>query len=77
VERRIRELQEYSYDDESDSSVQIQALPGSVVNVRASLADSDAPTSTRSRERKKLAVRIVGALLGLATIIKAIWEATR
>jgi len=55
--------------------VQIQALPGSVVNVRASRPDSDAPMT--AADWKKTAIRVAGALVGLATLIKAIWEATR
>jgi len=75
LQRRIRELREYSGDDDPDSSVQIQALPGSVVNVRASSPDSDRPLSVK--DWKKTAVRIAGALVGLATMVKAIWEATK
>lgn len=77
MERRIRGLRAYSGDDE-DTSVTgnhgIVAMPGSTVVLRP---DSEAPLSERTRAWRKTAVRVVGALMGLATVIKAIWEATR
>jgi len=74
VERRIRELQQYSSDDDPDSSVQIQALPGSTVQVMASKPDSDPPIVRKSKTVRVIAA-IVGALVSIGAIAKAMWDA--
>jgi len=74
IEAKIRELQEYSSDDDPDSSVQIQALPGSIVNVTAK-ADSEPPIVRKSKTVRILAA-IVGALISCGAIAKAMWDAT-
>jgi len=73
IEVKIRELQEYSSDDDPDSSVQIQALPGSIVNVTAA-KDSDPPIIRRSKAAKVVAA-VVGALISVGLVAKAMWDA--
>lgn len=73
IEAKIRELQEYSYDDDADSSVQIQALPGSIVNVTAQ-QDSTPPIIRRSKAVKIIAA-IAGALVSVGLVAKAMWDA--
>lgn len=77
VEQKIRELREYTDDDE-DTSVNIVAQPGSHVHVNSDpeIAEDDIPLKKAPRWAKTVA-SVVGALVGLATLAKAIWQATR
>lgn len=72
VEAKIRELQAYSYDDDADSSVQIQALPGSVVNVHADGEPSN--PLVRFPKWAKILGAVIGTLAGLAGAARAAYE---
>lgn len=71
IDRKIRELRRYSYEDDADSSVNIVAQPGSTVVVNP---DSE-PTMVRLPKWAKVAAGVVGAIAGLAAIIKTAYEA--
>ncbi len=73
IEAKIRELQDYSYDDDADSSVNIMAQPGSVVNVTAQ-QDSTPPIIKKSKTVKIVAA-VAGALVSVGLVAKAMWDA--
>jgi len=72
---RIRNLPDYGDDDDADSSVNIIAQPGSTVRV-STHDDSEPPSMVRKPKWVRIVGPIVGALVTIGAVAKAIWDAT-
>jgi hypothetical protein len=70
---KIRELSAYGEEDDRDSSVNIHMEPGAVVNVTTK--QDSALGALRAQPRwVRTAVGIVSALIGAASVARAIYE---